>query len=311
MDINPLNWTLSTATIFFSRFALFVCLFGTATNTFADQQPIIISSASSNYQKSLVQSILSNLKNTNIEARTIDIDQKKSPEKTNQLIISIGNEAASLLSEKNIAAPQLRLLTSINQNKKTPSIKGSYLSMTQPVCQQFLLIRLLNEKWKNVSVLLSEPNPPLSQELKECATQNKLTLQPVIINQFVNVIDALNTTLKNSDVLLALPNPSIYNAKNIKSILLTTYRHRVPVIGFSENFVHAGALAALHSSTDQLAKQIKELIIKHYNNENITKHYIYPKYFDIAINKDVAKSLGIIIPDRKTLIDKLKNNNHD
>jgi len=272
MDKNSLIWTLRTATIFFSRFALFICLFGTTANTFADQQPIIISSASSNYQKSLVQSILSNLKNTNIEVRTIDIDQKKIPENTNELIISIGNEAASLLSEKNLATPQLSLITHINQNKKMAPIKGSYLSMTQSVCQQFSLIRLLNDKWKNVSVLLPEPNPLLSQELKKCAAQYKLTLQPVIINQYVNVIDALNTTLKNSDVLLALPNPSIYNAKNIKSNLLTTYRHRVPVIGFSENFVRAGALAALHSSTENLGKQITELIIKHYNNEKKNKH---------------------------------------
>ena len=311
MDKDSLRWVHRRATCFFGHLALLICLFGTAANTFAGQQPIIISSASSNYQQSLVQSILSNLADTNIGVRTIDINQKEIPENNNELIISLGNESASLLSKKNLTTPQLKILTHIDPNKKTTSIRGSSLSMTQSVCQQFLLIRLLNVEWKNISVLLSKPNALVSQELKTCAAQYKLTLQLVVISKYVNIIDALNATLKNSDVLLALPNPSVYNAKNIKSILLTTYRHRVPVIGFSESFVRAGALAAIHSSTKQLAKQIAELIIEHYSNEKIKKQHLYPKYFDITINKNVAKALGIVTPDRKVLIDKLKNHNHE
>ena len=294
-----------------SRWTLFTCLIFTSPNIFAAAQPLIISSASSHYQQSLVKNILENLKSSNIKARSIDIAQLRILEKNNDLIISIGKESASLLNEKNLPTPQLRVLTHFDPNKEITHINDLYLSMTQSVCQQFSLIRLLNTEWKNVSVLLPEPSPLINQELKTCAAQYKLKLQIVIISQYVNVIDALNNTLINSDVLLALPNPSIYNSKTIKSILLTTYRHRVPVIGFSESFVRAGALAAIHSSTKQLAKQITELIIKHYNNEKIIKHHIYPEYFDIAINKDVAKALGIITPDRKVLMEKLKSHNHE
>jgi ABC-type uncharacterized transport system substrate-binding protein len=130
----------------------------------------------------------------------------------------------------------------------------------------------------------------------------------IVISDYINIIDALNSSLTNSNVLLALPDASVYNAKTIKSILLTTYRHRVPLIGFSESFVRAGALAAISSSTAQLGKQIAELIIKHYSNNKINNHYLYPEYFDVVINKDVAKSLGITIPDGSLLTEELKNN---
>ena len=182
--------------------------------------------------------------------------------------------------------------------------------MTQPVCQQFTLAKLLNPKWKVISILLSTKDASLTRTLKLCAKQYNLKLKTIILDEYINIIDALNTSLSKSDVLLALPDPAIYNAKTIKSILLTTYRHRIPIIGFSENFVRAGALAAIHSSTKQLSKQISELIYKYFNNENIDEH-LYPMYFDVLTNKNVAKSLGINIPGGKVLTKKLQYKNYE
>lgn len=294
-------------TTLISRLLFLGCLFFSSMHALATQEPIIISSANSNYHKSLVQSILSNLKESDVKPKTLNTDQPLNFDITNDLIISIGNDAASLLNQKSSTFPQLRVITQITLENEHEDKNVLYLSTTQPACRQFELIRLFNAKWKTVSVLLASPNALLTQKLESCAAENTLTLNTIIIGEYLNIIDALNTSLIKTDVLLALPDPSVYNARTIKSILLTTYRHRVPVIGFSESFVRAGALTAIHSSTKQLAKQIAELIIKHYNNQETDKHHHYPEYFDITINKDVAKSLGINIPDRMVLTEKLKN----
>jgi len=293
------------------RLIFLACLILASASAFAEKKIIIVSPASSNYSQSLVQNILTNLEATDIKADVFNIDQQVNISTNYNLIVSIGKETTSLSDIKDLSIPKLRVVSKIDSNKKTNRINETYLSMTQPVCKQFTLIRSLNSDWKTVSILLGKPNTPETKKLETCAAQYNLTLKTILISQYVNIIDALNSSLSNSDVLLALPDPSIYNAKTVKSILLTTYRHRIPVIGFSEGFVHAGALTAIHSSTEQLGKQITELIIKHYENEKTNKHHLYPKYFDIAINKDVAKSLGITIPDRKVLIEKLKNHNHE
>lgn len=295
---------------YFSRLALFGCLFFTI-NTHATPQPVIISSINNKYHQSIVKSISSNLEKYGIKANVINTGKQAIPDNINEFIISFGNEAVSFLDKKNISAPQLRVLSKVDTTKNPARKNRSYLSMTPPVCQQFALIKSLNSKWKSVSVLLSGPNTNLARKLESCAKQYNLIVNAISLNQYVNISDALNTSLLSSDVLLALPDSSIYNTRTVKNILLTTYRHRVPVIGFSESFVRAGALVAIHSSTNQLGIQISDLIKKYYNHENIRQNYIYPKYVEITINRDVAKSLGIILLDKKTIKENLKREFHE
>ena len=282
------------------------CLLLAPSQVIAEQNVIIIvSSTNNNHHKSLVKNILSNLKKSNIKAETLSLEQAININESDRLIISLGYKAASLIDKKELANPKLRVFTDINPHIDPENKSESHLSMTQSVCQQFSLIRLINPEWEVISVLLSTSNKILVQNLSSCAKQYNLKIKTIILDKYINIIDALNSSLSNSNALLALPDPTVYNSKTIKSILLTSYRHRVPIIGFSENFVHAGALAAIHSSTKQLSKQITELIKKHFNNENIDNH-LYPKYFDVVTNKNVAKSLGINIPDRKVLTEKLQ-----
>ncbi len=311
MDRLSLTSTVKTVAAALRGLCLLVCLSCTATTTLAAEQVNIISTANSRYQQSLVQSIRDSLRGSDIKIKLFDVNTRRNIENGEQLIISIGNESASLLDEKQIVATQLRILANIDPEKIPVQENTSYLSMTQPLCKQLALIRFLNDEWQTVGVLLPEADSDWTHRLESCATSYQLTLQVILIDQYISIIDALNSTLSESDVLLALPDASVYNAGTIKSILLTTYRHKVPVIGFSESFVRAGALAAIHSTTMQLANQTAELIKKYYINQNIKQRYIYPDDFDVSINKDVAKSLGILTPDKKALITKLKNKNNE
>ncbi len=311
MDRLSLTSTFKTASAALRGVCLLAFFSCTATTALAAQQVDIISAADSGYQQSLVENIRDSLHGSGINVRTFNTNSDKSFNNNEQLIISIGSDAASLLNQNNIVTSQLRILANVDADKIPAQKNTSYLSMTQPHCRQFALIRLLNDEWQTVSLLLPEADVALTHRLESCANRYQLTLQVILIDQYINIIDALNSALSESDVLLALPDNSVYNAGTIKSILLTTYRHKVPVIGFSESFVRAGALAAIHSSTKQLGKQTAELIKKHYKNQSIKQHIIYPDDFDVTINKDVAKSLGILTPDRKALIKNLKNKNNE
>ena len=289
---------------------LFVCLLSIPNLAIAEQQITIVKSNNNDHQKSLINNILSNLKTSDFKIETYESGQAININTESGLIISLGHEAAAFIDQKQLPNPRLRIFTDTNPHTDPEHKSESHLSMTQPVCQQFALAKLLNPKWKVISILLSTKDVSLTRTLALCAKQYNLELKTIILDEYINIIDALNTSLSKIDILLALPDPAIYNAKTIKSILLTTYRHRVPIIGFSENFVRAGALAAIHSSTKQLSRQITELIYKHFNNENIDKH-LYPEYFDVITNKNVAKSLGINLPDEKVLTKKLKNKHHE
>ncbi|NOR41719.1 MAG: hypothetical protein GQ572_00165, partial [Gammaproteobacteria bacterium] len=120
-------------------------------------------------------------------------------------------------------------------------------------------------------------------------------------NEYIK--DDIKDVLNHSDVLLALPDKNIYNSKSVKNILLTSYRHRKPVIAFSRNFVEAGALAAIYSSTEQIAQSASDLVGQYFKSGQRFKQSVnYPLAFDISINRQVFRALDLSIPD----IDKLK-----
>lgn len=294
-----------------NRLILLTCLFFISMHAIAEQNATIISSNSNRYLKSIAQSTQLNLEKSNIQIYNFDLDQQGDFNINSGLLISIGNKANKFLDDKNLSNTQLRVIKKIDQQKDFSGENKFYLSMTHSQCKQFKLIRVLNDEWETVSILLSSRNINLTHQLESCAAEFKLKVKIIIISEYLNIIDALNSSLSDSDILLALPDPSVYNVRTIKSILLTTYRHRVPVIGFSESFVHAGALAAIHSSSKQIGIQVAELIKQYNNDKKIDSHYIYPEYFDVSINHNVAKSLKISVPDKALIKEQLKSQSHE
>jgi len=74
-----------------------------------------------------------------------------------------------------------------------------------------------------------------------------------------------------------------------------SYRYRVPVIGYSSNFVDAGALASVYSSAEGVAKQTIELLDAIFKEDYI--HSIHqPKYCTVKFNTNVAWYLSLQIP---------------
>ena len=56
---------------------------------------------------------------------------------------------------------------------------------------------------------------------------------------------ALARLSSSADALLAVPDTTVYTRETVKALLLFSFRHKLPLIGLSETWVHAGALYAL------------------------------------------------------------------
>jgi ABC-type uncharacterized transport system substrate-binding protein len=101
--------------------------------------------------------------------------------------------------------------------------------------------------------------------------------------------------LSGRDVLLAIPDSRIYSAASIRNILLTSYRHEVPLIGLSQGYVNAGALAAIFTLPEQIAEQTARQIVA-FDKKRALSAPSYPENFSVALNAQVARSLEIRLP---------------
>ena len=97
---------------------------------------------------------------------------------------------------------------------------------------------------------------------------------------------------------MATADTGIYNTASLSQILLTSYRYKTPIIGFSKGFIKAGALAGSVSNIEQLAQHLAEQILQFKTaNDFLFDSIIYPRYFDVLSNRNVAKSLNLHFPD--------------
>ncbi len=119
-----------------------------------------------------------------------------------------------------------------------------------------------------------------------------------------NLFATLESVLNNSDVLLVVPDSEIYSSGNVRNILLTSYRYKVPLIGISQAYVNAGALGAVFSTPEQLAGQTAEAIISFARGGKLPEPQ-HPVSFSIAINQQVARSLGIALDSPEAIRERM------
>jgi len=160
---------------------------------------------------------------------------------------------------------------------------------------QLRLISMISRKQGGVAVILSNKTAYLEPILQGAAAQLKT---PLTVEKF-NDGDNINRVLSRiADVptILAMPDSAVFNAENIRNILVTTYRRSQPVIGFSAPLVKAGALASSYSDIEDIDAQADE-ILNEFDASGKLPDPQFPRYFSVIVNDDVARSLNIVVDD--------------
>jgi hypothetical protein len=129
-------------------------------------------------------------------------------------------------------------------------------------------------------------------------------LKPLLEGEQVNVLEAdpddginrLLDKIGQADVLLALPDSAVYNTENFRNILLSTYRHKQGVIGFSADMVKVGALATTYSEVEDINTQVAEMVAGYVAGGELPPAQ-FPRYFHTIVNEGVARSLDVEVPD--------------
>jgi len=125
------------------------------------------------------------------------------------------------------------------------------------------------------------------------------TLQGAVEVQPFAAGDDINHTLNGmtrAEVLLALPDGDVYNPENVRNILLSTYRRKQGVIGFSADMVKVGALATTYSEIEDINTQVSEIASAFVATGALAPPQ-FPRYFRTVVNEGMARSLDVRVTD--------------
>ena len=290
-------------------FALLL-IFSISMGAFANgkQNIVIISSSNSDYQVQTASRIREKLEANGARAIIISTDDIVSAAKNiKTLYIAIGEQAINSLHEYDSNAFVLRI-----NNRKIPGSKytsaQSDLITAQSECRHIQFIKSLNPDWSTIAVLSSVDSVDIAAAFRKCAISQNLELNIYTVTDKSELLETLETAIEDNRVLLAITDPFIYNSKTLKNILLTTYRHRMPVIGYSDSFVQAGAVAAIYTSPESIADKASSIISGFFNNNwQFNKHSYSTDDFSISTNTQVATSLEISLPSEESIRDSMEN----
>lgn len=227
------------------------------------------------------------------------------------LLITAGNAAA----EAALALIDKPTLATLINTRQLQQLRGHYppgrlsaIVLDQPIARHLALVRAALPDTARVAMLFGPETTLFEDEFARASAATGLQPQTRRVTSIDELLPALDKLLERSDVLLTLPDPVASSPTTARSILLSSYRMRRPVFAYSRAYVEAGALAAVFSSPEDIARDLADWL----RLQPVASHPVKlpeargPASFDIAVNRQVARSLNLTIADDETLLARLR-----
>ena len=241
------------------------------------------------------------------------LEFKNSGPGTPRLLVALGAQAAQAVAATKPKYPVLCALIPrssfeavLRETGQKSSEQFSALYLDQPLSRHLALIRTALPAAKNLGVLWGPESVAQEPVLKALAATKLLSVVDGRITGENFLFPQLKKVLAEADVLLALADQQVFNAQTIQNILLSSFRARVPLVGFSPAYVRAGALLAVFSTPEQIGRQSAALAKDVLLGKSLPATPLYPGSFSVMVNDHVARSLGLSL-DASILTDRLKS----
>lgn len=285
-------------------FFLLVWLLGVSTAMAASV--LVVSSERTAAYGEAAESLIAELERSGVgrgEVKFVTTSEwSEESDRSPKLIVTLGFEAAQALVSSEVRTPVLNALLPKSSFQRILRASGRKVSgqlsaiyLDQPLSRQLTLIRLALPSARRVGVLWGTESLTHALSLRSLASSSGFQFVEANIIASEPLFPDLKRVLDDSDVLLALADPTVYNSNTIQNVLLASLRARVPVLAFSPAYVRAGALMALYVTPTQVGEQIASVVRGVLQGKPLPSSPPYAQNFSVAVNEHVARSLGLTL----------------
>jgi len=305
------------------RIIILLCLLFTSQLTNA--KTLLLLSSNVVYYQETAQSLqirasTLGIPNNNFQTLTVEqFKQRKTLPDQYDLIVAIGSAAATTALEDENKIPLLNIFIPKNAYDAISSSntiatqdpaairKVSAIYLDQPLKRLLTLASLLKPEAKKIGTIFGPISQRAQPEIEKLAKTGGMELKYDFLTKEDNPVSTLKPVVTESELFIAIPDHAILNKAIARWILYLSFQHKIPVIGFSNAYTNAGAIASVYSSPEDIGKQAAEAIVSWLKNgDGAIWSPVYPHYFTLSTNPAVARSLGISLPSDKELYIKFK-----
>ena len=268
----------------------------------AEQFLIVASERSAAYAEA-TQAVIAELERGGVvraDIAQLTADELGASDPSPKVFISLGASAFQKLTARELRAPVVAALIPrssfervLKESDRKSAASVVVLYLDQPWNRQIDLLRLALPDARRVGVLFGSESMVRKPALAAAVQERGMEMVSSVVSDNT-LFSELKGILDNTDVVLAVPDPQVFNSATISNLLLSTYRARIPMVAFSPAYVKAGALLSLHSTPAQIGTQAAGMARTVFQGAAITPTR-YPAEFTITVNERVAQSLGLQI----------------
>lgn len=226
------------------------------------------------------------------------------------LIITFGTEATKIIVQKirNVPVVFSMVLNPV-ESGLIKSIQHSGNNLTgcamniSPKLQFKVLKEALPQAEKVGVVYDSRKTGDMIRKAMHSAKKMNLELVRISIASPREVPKAIRSLIDKVDVLWIIADTTVISKQSLQYMLTVALREKIPVIGYADHIVKAGALFSLSCDYEDIGRQSGELsskILKGVKPNSLP--IALPRKAHLVINLKVAETLGLNIP--RSLLEK-------
>jgi len=214
------------------------------------------------------------------------------------LIFTLGKTATKLAIHSTKTIPIVFSMVSNKQIfSQAKNVTG--IGLRYPISTQFKWLKEILPNYTRVAIIYNtKENSNAIKKAKDIALNLGLDLIPIIVDKPQQLPSALDQLENNIQVLLSIPDKVVMSPKTAKMILLSSFKHRVPLIGLSDNWVKSGALYGLSWDYQDIGQQSAIQALKVLSGKAIQNiNFESPRKIQYLINHKIADRMKIDISE--------------
>jgi putative ABC transport system substrate-binding protein len=216
-----------------------------------------------------------------------------------KLVVTLGSKATAAALRANLQIPVVAGMVLKPENfKALNNATGVFLDF--PVQTQFEWIREFLPHAGTIGVLYNPlENEGAIEKARSIAGEMGLKLVAKMVDTPEKLPGAMKSLGREADVLWGVSDSVVLTPQTAKSILLFSFRNRIPFIGLSNVWVKAGALYSLDRDYNDIGKQCGEIAVKILKGASADEVVpVPPRKIIYSLNRKTADHMKVEIPER-------------
>jgi ABC-type uncharacterized transport system substrate-binding protein len=215
------------------------------------------------------------------------------------LIITVGTKAAKQIQQLGLKNPVIfsfvysSLFEQADMNKAHNH--WAAVALNQPTKNLIKAAdQLIQDSYKNkILVVVSSDNQTLLREIASIGPLQNSSLDIVVISQQQLAAKEIEQHLFEAGALVTIHDKNIWSGNSAKLLLQQAFTHKIPVIGYSKNFLTAGAVISVYTPIEEVTRECIVLINQWLKTNKLDRNgVIYPPA-KIEANSNIARALRI------------------